>query len=303
MRHFGRWRVLSLAALLVFFSMYTAVSIFIVHGVSTVERWQSDVTPASYDLPFHEIEFTPRSSTLVLRGWNISRPENRDTIIFVHGLGGDRSSADALGIGSVLWGNGFNLLLFDLRGHGRSDGRRISGGYFEQNDLLGAVDYLRGMREEGAGNIGVIGFSMGAATSILGAAQETDILGLVADASFADISDLISQEVARATSIPESVVPIFNPGIRITADLLYGIKLGETVPEDAVSKISYPILLIHGMNDTRILVEHSIRIHQAAPDGSELWKVDNVPHVAAFGTYPKEYTKRVVEYYEGRFRR
>lgn len=301
MRHFGLWRVLGLAVMLVFVSTYTAMSIFIVHGVSTVERWQSDITPTSFDLPFRNIEFTPRDSDLVLRGWHIAKPENSDTIIFVHGLGGDRSSADALGIGSSLWRNGFNLLLFDLRAHGTSDGRRISGGYFEKSDLLGAVDYVQTLSQR-EGRIGVIGFSMGAATAILGAAEETDILGLVADASFADISDLISQEVARATPVPESIVPIFNPGIRITANLLYGIKLGETVPEDAVSKIGYPILLIHGMNDTRILVEHSIRIRKAAPDGSKLWKVDNVPHVAAFDTYPEEYTKRVVEYYKSRFR-
>ena len=82
----------------------------------------------------------------------------------------------------------------------------MSGGYFEQQDLLGAFDFLvqRGIPPE---RIGVIGFSMGASTSILGVAEEPAIRAVVVDSPYANASELIAQETARKTVFPQWIVP------------------------------------------------------------------------------------------------
>ena len=58
---------------------------------------------------------------------------------------------------------GYNVLAFDLSSQGKSDGNLITLGLHEKYDLLGAVDYLKS-RDHAGDHIGVIGFSMGAAT-------------------------------------------------------------------------------------------------------------------------------------------
>ena len=85
------------------------------------------------------------------------------------------------------------------------------------------------------------------------------------------------------------------------ANLLYDIKIAEVVPETAVSSIRYPILLIHGTDDTRVPLEHSIRVHKTAPPGSVLWQVQGAGHVDSFNQKPNEYMTRIVEYFNTRF--
>ena len=93
-----------------------------------------------------------------------------------------------------LFEEGYNLLLFDLRGHGSSEGDQISGGYFERWDVLGAYDYLVEERGVTAGKVGLMGYSMGGVTSILAAVEEPGIAAIVADSPFAAATDLIVQE-------------------------------------------------------------------------------------------------------------
>ncbi|MQF65328.1 alpha/beta fold hydrolase [SAR202 cluster bacterium AC-409-J13_OGT_754m] len=294
------WRVIALFVTLLICCLYGLLAAFVVNGVSTVERWQSDIHPRDFELNAKDVEFTTRGGDLKLKGWHIFGQGKQDTIIFVHGHGGDRGVGSSLDIAAKLWDQGFNSLLFDLRGSGLSEGERVSGGYFEQDDLLGAYDYVL-QTETSSGKIGILGFSAGAATAILGASKEPGIQAVVSDSTYADVSDLISQEVALATSMPEWIVPVFAPGINIAAEVMHGIKLDEMVPEKSVGNIKYPIFLIHGIDGTRIPVDHSVRVHEAAHFGSNLWKVENAGHVMSFQNNPEEYISRVVSYYQKRF--
>ncbi|MQF82555.1 alpha/beta fold hydrolase [SAR202 cluster bacterium AD-802-E10_MRT_200m] len=287
-------------ALLLLVVLYGAICIFVVNGVASRERWQSEEHPEDYGLPYKDVEFPSRGDGLQLKGWYIAGPDRKHTIIFVHGIGGDRGGSRALNIASGLWENEFNVLLYDQRASGLSEGEIVSGGYFEQDDLLGAYDYLREKGVE-SGNVGVVGFSMGAAVAILGAPQESGIQAVVADTTYASASELIEGEVALATTMPIWMVPVFSPGITLAADLMYDIELNEMVPEVAVAEIKYPVLLIHGTNDTRIPVEHSLRVYERAFQGSILWQAVGVEHMGAFSVYREEYMERVVRYFGQRF--
>lgn len=77
-----------------------------------------------------------------------------------------------------LHATGLNVLLFDLRAHGRSEGKIISFGYLERQDVLGAVGFLhsRGIRR-----IGLLGFSLGGIVAMLSAAVCNDIAAVVTD--------------------------------------------------------------------------------------------------------------------------
>jgi fermentation-respiration switch protein FrsA (DUF1100 family) len=232
---------------------------------------------------------------VALRGWYL-RPAGDGplaTIIFVHGLGGTRSGDHALDFAAALFRSGFAVLLFDLRAHGESGGDRVSAGYHERGDVLGAYDFVR---SRGSGAVGLVGFSFGAGIALLAAGDEPRITAVVADSAFADAGDLIAQETARKTPIPEWVVPAFLPAARVMAQQLHGIDLGKVAPEEAVQRLAYPVLLIHGDLDERVPFSHGERVFAAAPEGSDFWTVMGAGHVDAYDLARQEYERRVVDY-------
>ncbi len=280
--------------------LYGLISFVIASSVTKADRKEQEDHPSAYGLEFEDVEFVSRRGDINLRGWYISGQEEKPTLIFVHGIGSVRSGEQAVDLASRLVCNGFNVLMFDLRGHGSSGGDQVSGGYFEQWDVLGAFDFLA-KKPVPPGQIGLVGFSMGAATAVLAAAREPGIGALVADSPYAKASDLIAHEAARKTVFPGWITPIFVPTSVLMANWFYGIDLGSLVPEAAVVDLSYPILVIHGTGDSRIPSQQGQRVQQGAPAGSSIWLVPDVDHVDAFATYPEEYVQRVSAYLDDRF--
>ena len=289
-----------LTGLVLLLVVYSLISFVIASSVSKADRKEQEDHPSAYGLEFEDMEFVSRRGDVTLRGWYIFGQQERPTLIFVHGIGSVRSGDRAMDLASRLVENGFNVLMFDLRGHGSSGGDKVSGGYFEQWDVLGAFDFLA-KRRVPPEHIGLVGFSMGAATAVLVAAQEPGVGALVADSPYAKASDLIAHEAARKTVFPRWLTPIFVPAALLMANWFYGINLRSLVPEVAVAGLPYPILVIHGTDDSRIPYQHGQRVQQGAPAGSSIWLVPDVDHVDAFATYPEEYVERVKAYLDGRF--
>ena len=280
--------------------VYFTISYMIASGVTKAERRPQDDDPAAHGLNYEEVTFPSRKGGVVLDGWYLPGGSGQPAVIFVHGIGNIRSGDNAVEIAERLVSLGYHILLFDLRAHGTSESDRMSGGYFEQQDVLGALDFLveRGVPP---GRFALVGFSMGAGISLLTAAGEPAIQAVVADSPFANVSELIAQETGRKTSFPEWVVPVFLPASKLIARLLYGIDIDSLAPERAAAQLSYPIMVVHGEADTRIPPEHGRRVYQAAQPGSTFWLVPGVEHVDAFLTYPDEYVERVTRYLSERF--
>ncbi len=297
----------ALAVLLVLAGCYAYISYAMASGVTATDKSPLDGHPAEYGLPYEDVAFSPRGNEwagIVLRGWVVedegaSGPGEDLTVILVHGLNSTRTGDGALDLTHRLFDLGFTVLLFDMRGHGESDGDQLSAGYFERWDVLGAYDFLV-QRGAPPGRIGVLGWSMGAATALLAVAEEPAIRAVVADSAFAHVQDMISQETARSTVFPMWAVPAFIPGMKLMSRTLYGIDVGAVAPEEAASTLGYPMLVIHGDADGRIPVDQSVRIHASGPAGSELWLVPGSGHADAFLDAQDEYVDRVVAYFRSR---
>lgn len=299
------WLVLLLILLLA--GCYAYVSCAMASGVTSPDRSPLDGHPEEYGLPYEDVTFSPRGdewADIVLRGWIIEEEEptrsgEELTVILVHGLNSNRTGDNAMALASRLFDLDFRVLLFDMRGHGESDGDQLSAGYFERWDVLGAYDFLieRGVPPD---SIGVLGWSMGGATALLAVAEESRVRAVITDSAFAHIRDMIAQETARTTVFPEWAVPLFIPGMEVVSDLLYGIDVGAVAPEQAAATLGYPILVIHGDADSRIPVEQSVRIHAAALEGSDLWVIPGSDHADGFLDAPDEYVERVDTYLKDR---
>lgn len=291
--------VLTLIAL-VLIMLFGGASWYIASQAVKAERKPLEDTVARLQIPFEEVTFPARDKTVMLKGWYLLTSDRDSVIILVHGVDSNRASRDTglVDLAGGLYREGFSVLLFDLRGHGESGEGRLSGGLFEQEDVLGAYDWLlsRGFQP---GRIGLWGISLGAAVSLLAAAREPGIAGVVADSAFADIRDMIASEIPKRTSMPSWVARALIPGVVLAARLFYGIDLNLIVPQAVVDDLDYPAYLIHCEGDQRIPPEHSRRLQEASP-ASVLWIPSCGEHARAFKTFPQEYLRRVSDYFQQR---
>ena len=296
-----RFRAITAAIFVALVVIYGGVSFMIADGVTGSERKPQEDHPRNYGLSWEDVEFPARHGDIRLSGWYLGGDGQGGAgaphLIFVHGLNSVRSANESVGLAARLVERGYSVLLFDLRGHGLSEGDQVSGGYYERWDVWGAYDYLVGHRGAVPGKIGILGFSMGGSTAILAAADEPGIRALAADSPFAVASELVAQEAARKTPFPSWMVPAFMPAVKLMANGIYGIDLGTLTPVKSVTQLDYPVLIIHGTKDDRVALDHGERVAASGPDGTILWRVNSDGHVNSLEEYPDEYFERVDAYF------
>lgn len=246
-------------------------------------------TPFETGVDYEVIEFTT-SDGVRISGWWFPRPTSDQVVIGCHGHRG--SKHELLGIGSGLWRAGMNVLLFDFRGRGASADSMCSLAYHEVADLRGAVEYAATRLPNAA--IGVIGYSMGAAVSLLAAAVEPRIAAVVADSSFAVMRDVVAHAVTRRRLPMRPVVAIAD---RLTARQ-YGYRFDSVRPVDVIARIMpRPILLIHGTDDAVIPLDHGLHLYAAACSPKHMWVVSGVGHCGAYFLDRSHYVKRVAAFF------
>lgn len=295
----------------VLITAYVAISLYISTQLVYVTQKALYATPASLGLKFQSVTFASRDDHIQLRGWFIpgvlpnGNLTAQRTIIMVHGARTNRTDKDAglLNLSGAIARNGFAVLAFDMRGSGESPPAPISLGYFEQRDVLGAVDFLRAgplpYPELGRPRaIAGWGVSMGAATLTMAAAQELAIRAVVSDSAYADIIPILEREVPRGGHLPA----LFTPGALLATQAFYGVNFYADRPVDFVARIApRPILFIHGAADKYIPPSNMDLLAAAArssPNADvQTWSVPGANHAQSFNIEGKVYVDRIIAFY------
>lgn len=291
--------------------MYAGVSLYASSQLVYTSQVAPKGTPADAGLAFKEVEFLSRNDHLLLRGWFIpgvvspGHLSTAQTIIMAHGIRTNRSDPGVglLNLSDALANKGFAVLAFDLRGSGYSTSAPTSLGYFEQRDILGAVDFL----ESGAmpypelgrpKAIGGWGVSMGAASMLMAASVEPHLRAIVSDSAYADVMPLLEREIPSRSGLPR----FFTPGIVRASSVMYGIDFSADQPSAIVARIApRPILFIHGSADTYVAPDNMTTLAQAAQQGSgakvDSWLVPGAKHAQAFHAAGQAYIDRLVAFF------
>ena len=201
-----------------------------------------------------------------LKGWRCraSMPR-RGTIIYLHGIGSNRTAGT--GVIQKFTTRGFEVIAYDSRGHGESDGKFATYGFYEKEDLRRIVDTLP--PEE---SIVLIGTSFGAAVSLQAAAEDRRIRTVIAAESFADL-----RSVARHRAPRYFVEPLFERALRIAEERArFSVDAVDVVR--AAARITAPVLLIHGADDPDTPPSHSQRIFDALTGPKRLVLVPHARH-------------------------
>ena len=255
---------------------------------------QYTMSPLETGVDFEDVTFASRSDHM-LHGWWMNRPETDRVIVGCAGYRG--SKAQLVGIGSMIWRAGFNVLLFDYRGHGSDLGVPVTLGFRELDDFYAALDYTLARRPDA--RIGVFGGSMGASIAIMGSAQRPEVQAVVADSPFARHADVVSFRVRQRVHLPG------QPFTRISDYFLYrmaGYHGSDIEPVRWAPQLApRPLLVIHGTDDSAIPVAQGIQVYEAAGEPKELWIGQGAEHCGTYFLDRAAYCARVAEFFDRAF--
>ena len=181
---------------------------------------------------------------------------------------------------------GWNVLLPDQRGHGRSEGDYVGWGYDERLDILGWVNWI--VRKDPDAEILLHGVSMGGASVLMatGGVLPRQVKAAVSDCSYttieAQIRHLLSKtEVELPVRLPSGL--LFSR-LRKTALRRAGFDIRLASPVEAVGRSKTPTLFIHGVDDDFVPSSMMGTLYQAARCPKSFLWVPGAGHAASVGT-------------------
>lgn len=209
-------------------------------------------SPAHLGLDYEEVHF-PASDGVKLHGWYV--PGERDiTWIWFHGNAGNIS----LRLENLALLNqrlGVNILLFDYRGYGRSEGDISEKGTYR--DAMGALEYLLARGDVDPDKIVYYGRSLGSAVAVWLAGQHAP-LGLILESPFSSVRDMAK---AAYPGLPLYLL------IRTRYDSL-----------SLMPGISSPVLILHGDQDDIVPISQARKLYEAAREPKSFYTITGAAH-------------------------
>lgn len=197
------------------------------------------------ELPREELELTTADG-LKLKGWFFDAG-SKNTAIFVHGYN-SCAFKDNVAHAYIFLNRGYNVLLFDNRACGASEGEYLTFGVRECEDLALWVDLIAKRIPDG--NIVLHGTSLGGATVLLASSMDLpNVKRIVEDCGYKSIqwefecmARLFAHFVPRLT---------LKAAERVTKRKL-GFDFSTISPINSVAQAKYPVMFVHGKADTFI---------------------------------------------------
>ncbi len=232
-------------------------------------------TPADWGFKYEDLKFKSADGT-ALHGWFVA-PKNQQpkgTIVFSHG------NAGSLGhhLGFVMWlaEAGYNVMMYDYRGFGKSSGTVDRRGMI--NDVKAALAYAMARKDIDPKRVISYGHSLGGAQSIT-ALAESPVPGLraiIVDGAFASY-----QGMARI----------------MAGQLGASLVTDELAPKDFVKLLpATPLLVVHGKQDEVVPFAQGKQLYDAAKEPKTLFQPETGRHGTALSGNNGAYRKKVIQW-------
>lgn len=237
-------------------------------------------TPAAWGLKYETIDFKS-SDGVPLHGWFIpakgkTAKTAKGTIVFSHGNAG--SISYHLGFCTWLAEAGYNVIIYDYRGFGKSGGSVDRRGMI--NDVKAAFAYAFNRKDIDHHRIISYGHSLGAAQSItaLGESPVKGLRAIVIDAAFASYRTMAKVMGGQL-------------GANLVSD--------ELAPKDFIQKLApIPLLVVHGDCDEVVPVSQGKELFRAAGQPKTFFEVKTGRHGTALTVNHDAYRKKMLTWLE-----
>lgn len=256
------------------------------------DRVPPKFTPAQFGLTVQELAMQS-ADRLATHGWYIPPPKSpAPAMLVVHGYSGRRERM--LEIAAFLNKAGYGVAMMDLRHHGASQDAAVSFGIREAWDIAPYLEFLSTRPQHRGHQIGAIGCSLGAVSSLRLASQDLRIAAVVADSPFDSLTGQARWRLEK--ELPGFLVPYCWFFTVVAGSLTTGVNPAEWEVTDWLPRIApRPIMLIHGAVDSRIPAACTERLAKAATGPCETWLVPGADHLDAMDR-KEEYSRRILDF-------
>ncbi|NOU92408.1 alpha/beta fold hydrolase [Paenibacillus sp. LMG 31456] len=220
------------------------------------------------------------------------QPTNK-TVILAHGYSGHAEQMRDLGR-MYRDSLGFNILIPNARGHGRSEGNYIGFGWSERMDYVKWIDKV--IEHTGShAQIVLHGVSMGGATVIMTSGEDLppNVKVIVEDCGYTSVKEQLSYQLKRMYHLPS--FPLVR-STSMVAKIRAGYFFGEASALEQVKKSKTPTLFIHGDADLFVPTEMVYQLYENSPTQKKLFIVAGAGHGMARQTDPEGYDREVAQF-------
>ncbi len=261
-------------------------------SLEEARAWQEE----RYDLSWYDEgdveDYTIRSfDDYELHVEHIANPEKTGKYVIIsHGYSDNRYGA--LKYGKMYLDLGFDLIVYDLRGHGLNEPTICTYTIRESRDLLALTEDTR-KRYDDIEMLGLHGESLGAATTLASLRYKPQVDFAVSDCAFSEIKAVLKDGL-KSMKLPGSLVDLAS----FSAKLRYGYDMDEMSPLEGLKDNQIPVLFIHGDSDQLIGPYHMERLMEENGGYEESCLIQGADHAVSVFTDPDTYYSCVKNFIE-----
>src|SRR5258705_361933 len=248
-------------AVLVFAVGVAALDFYFIHRMTHPHRTELYGSPRDFQLimqkPMWFDEKWKNSDSTQSVGWLLSVGKPAPAVILSHGYGSNRS--ELLTLAFELWKSGYNVLVYDLRGHGESPVKWSGLGTYEKDDFLSAMKIFPNRKTETRqglfdGRVGLYGVDLGGYISLVAATQDPMIKAVAVDSVYPDVSHFMSYQLKKIVGSDSEmgnrlVDSHWTTQLTELAMQLYLMRREDSAPAlDSVATSGRKVLFITGKN-------------------------------------------------------
>lgn len=297
--------LLVLALLILGLGLYMAISIAYV-------KKRPDLKLENYESPYLDAEYS-----LKVRKWidavelkyeEIMSPyfyrihtavaengDNRRWVFLLHGV--TQNHKYLIDIASYYHKAGYSVIMWDSRGHGKSEGKTTTYGYYERFDVKVVVGYLRKQYGEDI-KIGLHGISMGAGILLQYASCVRDDCDFyIADSPYSSFPRQVKSVVGKKLRLNGLPIKIVFKAGNFLCRVLFKFDIKKIDITAKVHRIENPVLFFVCRDDDYINPDMTKELHEAVnSEINEIVWYDDGGHAGSFYSHPDDYERKCLEF-------
>jgi Prolyl oligopeptidase family. len=252
-------------------------------------RWLSEQEPTELTIESFD--------GLKLYGDYLERKKSAPTVIIAHGYRSDR--IDMVPFAQYFQSLGFNVLLPDARGHGKSEGEYVGMGWHDRLDYLKWIDQI--IEKSGKGSTLILyGASMGGSTVLMAGGEKLppQVKLIIADCAYTNAYDIIAHQLEKR-SLPGALLDMDSLNHTVKTKANYDLKEASALAQ--VKKAKVPIIFIHGEQDDFVPLAMTQELYKTARTNKQLILAPHAGHMTALrdSNIREQVTKAIQEYLKG----
>lgn len=221
-----------------------------------------------------------------------ARIKSKNTVILVHGLGGNRYTNYP--VAYFFLESGYNVITYDQRSSGENTAENTTFGYWEKYDLIDCIAYAK--QNTDTEILGIWGSSFGGATAAQAAAYENtqdDLDFLILDCPVGSMEWMIEEQMRQMDLEP--LLPYLMWCGDTVNRIKFGFSYGDADSAKAAEKIHIPTLVINSEIDevTPYFMGKDI-YDNLSSSKKELWTVPDSKHADIWLDHNEEYLRKIL---------